>query len=150
MARISDINDVYDRMQRVYKINKRKISQTEVIDFLTGKTPSSASLSSKVFAEEVEGLAVEDLKPIINQAETLQDFIKLEDIEIQNSKEQIKERRKEVEINLVQEVKTKTGVSEFEDAVESLRELNPRRLGGIRSGQTRRAQKGFRVLFSEV
>ena len=151
MPRKTDPEDIYERIQLDYDIEE--LTQKIIEDWLvkgvkkTTGEDIGTTIAIRTISEEVEGLAIKELKPLINVAETKDDFENLEKVEQKDAKELIKERRIEVELDLVERVKKEVREKPFREAVDSLRELNPRRFGGIRSGETRRAKSAFRVMF---
>ena len=57
------------------------------------------------------------------------------------------EARKSVLEALKQEANNAITEEEFREVRQELRKINPKSFGGIRSGETRRGQAGFRVMF---
>lgn len=154
MTRQSDAGEVFQRIQSEFNIEQ--LDQDTIIDWLKGGLEKSLGYQPATtsgleqFSREVESLAVTRLSSEIKVASSRSDFDRLDKIKIDRIQDDVRRKRERIEKNLVEEVKTIVSEKEFVSSVRELRRFNPQRLGGIRSGQTRRAQKGFRVLFEEI
>ena len=146
MTKKTDPNEVYQRIQTRFDFNKKNMSQSNLEEFLTaGRSDGITTSGITELAVKLEAKAINDLKPMIDVAETPDEIEEIKEIKIEQLQDRIKERIDNVANAFADTIRTTGSLEEFEEAIETLRKIAPRKLGGLKTQQILRARRALRT-----
>lgn len=147
MPKVTDLTEIYDRIQTEYDFKVEDMSQDRLSEFLKeGRSDKVETPSITELAVKLSALADRELTPTVAAAETYEDYEKIEPIEVDLTVPKVKDKKNALIKKYRQIIDTTGNLEDYKFAIEQLRKFSPQSYGQLKTTELLRGRRLLKTI----